>query len=510
MFVSSRLAFAGMALLCLGTMSAQANAADSKGHMRLVLATMTTQPGNPYQGITLPAIMPMQALYDTMTMLDDQGRVIPALAVEWRAEGPTTWAFKLRDGVVFSNGEKLDAAAVVTSVERIVSPAGRAETIGSTLYQVKSASVVDTLTVRIELSEADPLFPLHVAAWRVPAPAQTRQLSSAAPETVQPIGSGPFVLDSHAPNKAVLKANPTSWRKAKLDELTLTVVPEEVARVQALASGATDIAYGISLESKDPVMATGAAFQRRFTSQVYFLAFATEGEKVNPKSPLADMRVRRALNMAVNRENVVLQIFGDATKASSQLSFPGAFGYDPSIKPIPYDPVTAKKLLAEAGYPNGFSMKMGASSTTGVDTAVYQLVAAELQKIGVQVEVLMRSILRQQQDMFLGKLDVEMFNTFTRGNDPLMDYRHRACIGVMPERHPYHCDAQVTALLAKVKGEVDLTKRAELYHQVVAREQESPPGIFLWQNVEFDGVSQRVKAYAPFQDQLNMHLWEMK
>src|SRR5688572_25506746 len=120
------------ACLTLGLISHPASAG---GNLRMTLGVVQPNSGDPYRGITLPAVLPLQAIFDTLTTLDAQGNAIPALALEWRAESPTSWILKLRPGVTFSNGEPFDSNAVVVSAQYLTSQAGRAETIGSTLYQ---------------------------------------------------------------------------------------------------------------------------------------------------------------------------------------------------------------------------------------------------------------------------------------------------------------------------------------------------------------------------------------
>ena len=138
--------------------------------LRIGMGFLSFRRGDPYQGITLPSVMAHQAVYDTLTSIGEKGEVLPALAVTWKAENPKTWVFTLRQSVSFSNGEPLTADALVVSATHMATQKGRAETIGSALYQVERAEKVDDLTVRVHLNEADPLFPLHATAWRVPAP----------------------------------------------------------------------------------------------------------------------------------------------------------------------------------------------------------------------------------------------------------------------------------------------------------------------------------------------------
>ncbi len=425
--------------------------------------------------------------------------------MEWQSENPSSWIFKLRPNVKFSNGEAFDADAIVTSAEFLASPIGRSQTLGSTLYQVASAEAVDALTVRVKLNEPDPLFPLHAAVWRVVAPKLWRELG-AERYAEKPIGTGPFVLEQMGNTNLVFTANKTSWHPAKLDKLTLMLLPDELSRVQALASGAADIAYLLNPESKSTIEQLGGTFQRRLSSNVYFLGFVSTAAK----SPLKDPRVRRALNMAVDRQTIADTVMAKATAPASQLTHPGAFGFDPRLTPIPYDPAGAKKLLAEAGFANGLSLKMGVANGESIPLSAYQLVASDLAKIGVKLDLLSRPTLEQQLDLFNGRLNVDLFNMFTRGSDPIIDYRHRSCVNPVNERQPFNCDANIVAVVKQAMLEQDLTKRAALYGEVARLERDAPAGIVLWQQVEFDGLSPKVKSFTPSLDWVHPETWDMK
>jgi peptide/nickel transport system substrate-binding protein len=385
-------------------------------------------------------------------------------------------------------------------------PQGKSETIGSTLFQVASAEAIDPLTVRVNLRAPDVLFPLRASIWRIPAPAQWKSLDPAT-QANQAIGSGPFVFDSKSDSKVTLRANKNSWRAPKVDGMDIILIADSTARMQAFVSRAVDIAIGLSLESKEQVEAAGGRLFSYLTPQVDMVAFATE----RPGSPLVDPRVRRALNLAVNRQLIVEQILDGSTRPASQLAFPGAFGYDAALKPFPYDPAEAKRLLAEAGFAKGMSLKMAVSNgLNSGDSLYYQQIAADLRAVGVQVELMGRPQARLMQDMFAGNLDVDLFGWVARDNDPLTDYRFRACMNPNPARVAYHCDAELTPLLQKAAAETDLALRRTLYGEILTFEQQSPPGLFLWQRPEFDALAANVQGYQPGQDMMRLEQITLK
>ncbi len=484
-------------------MASQAWADDA---LRVGVAFMSFRGGQPYQGITLPSIITHEAVYDTLTSIGEKGEVLPSLAVSWQAENPKSWVFTLRQGVRFSNGEPFSADALVASAEYLNSPLGRVETIGSTLYQVERVEKIDDLTARIILNEPDGLFPLHASAWRVPAPIAFQNLGNEGFQR-NPIGSGPFIMTRWNEGRAVLKANPQSWRVPKVAGLDIREVPEETARLQALTSGAVDLVLGLSLEQDFDVRSVGGKLISRPTPTVTYIAANTMKED----SSLKDPRVRLALNLAINRQAMIDHVLGGVVDPAAQLSFPGAFGFDPSIKPYPYDPALAKKLLSEAGFADGLILEVGvATGARASDTVYVQQIAADLQKIGVMLELVARPQQAQMQDMFFGKLTVDMFTNFARGFDALADYRHRTCAGLTQGRFVFHCDPLVVPALKAALAENNAAKRLALYMKVARLERDSPPGIMLWQGMEFDGLARGVSGYAPVYEVLRLHLIEKK
>lgn len=454
--------------------------------------------GNPYQGITVPATLALQAIFDTVTTVDAEGNAVPALATSWRQEGELAWIFTLRPGVTFANGEPFDAAAIVESVAHMTSQRGRGETIGSTLYQIDSAERIDDLTVRIRLNEPDPLLPLHVAVWRIPAPQHWRTLRLPAGAR-DAVGSGPFMVIQRADGRLRLAANPRSWRRPAATGIDLVMIPDTTARLQAFVSGAVDMAMGVQIDDRAAVEQAGGRLLTRLTPQVDFIGFLTERRD----TPLADVRVRRAINMAVDRAQLTRYILGDTTEPTAQLSVPGAFGYSEAIERIPYDPAGARRLLAEAGYSQGMELTMAVTvGEVAGDALFFQQIGIELRRIGIDVEIRGRPSTRHMQDLFSGQLDVDLFSWNTRGTDPLNDYRHRSCLRPTPARQPFHCDPALTNLLRQATAEIDVERRRGLYVRVAEYERDNPGGLMLWQRPDFDAVAPWIRGYAPIQDAL--------
>ena len=467
--------------------------------LRIAVPVIPPAIGNPYQGVTVPTTLALQAIFDTLTTVDAEGRPAPGLATAWRQSSPLEWEFDLREGVRFSNGEIFDAQALVESAQHLASKRGRGETIGSMLVQIERVEVITPLRVRVVLNEPDALLPLHVSVWRIPAPRHWKSLKLPAGARAA-LGTGPYAIAARGDGRLLLRENPQAWRKPAIPVVELLMIPDKTARLQAFISGAVDMALVLSFDDREAAERGGGRMVPRLTSQVDFLGFRTLD---NPGTPLADPRVRRALNMAVDRQLLTDYLLGGATRPASQLATPGSFGFDPQLESLPFDRTMARRLLAEAGYPQGFTLTMVV--TTGEvagDALYYQQIAADLATIGVRLETRSRPPTRLLQEVFSGNIGADMFSWNTRGTDPLMDFRHRSCLQASEARRPFHCDPALTPLLRAAMNAGDEATRRAFYAQIAAFEREHPPGLFLWQRPDFDVIREDLRGYAPRQDQL--------
>lgn len=453
--------------------------------------------GHAYQGITMPAIMPLNAIYDTLTVVEEDGTVGPSLAVVWESDDALTWRFKLREGVTFSNGAPFNADSIVRSVEHMRAPDAGTWTISTTLYQVAKARALDDLTVEIELNQRDALFPLHAAVWRVPEPNAWETMPRREYEAA-PIGTGPFQVERWREARVEMTAFKESWRAPKLNGLAFVEIPDQTARLQAILSGAVDFVVGLGPDDAPLLESAGGRLAVRNVATVQFLAFLTTNG-----GPIVDSRVRLALNLAVNRDAIVATLLQDAAVPLSQLAYPGAFGHDPSLPPYPYDPDRARKLLAEAGYEDGLSIVATVASRGANDLLFFQQVALDLANVGVALELRGKTPAQNIQDLFFGNTTGDLISLFVRGPDPLNAYRHRVCQGILQDRSPYHCDPDLLPPLQQARDQTSAEAALPFYRQVLAHERDDPPGLILWQGVDFDGLSARMTGYAPVQDVMN-------
>src|SRR5947207_1363565 len=311
----------------------------------------------------------------------------PLLAESWRNVSPTTWEFKLRKGVKFHNGEDFNGECVKFTLERIVN--SKLNTLGKLTFPPSfgpEVTVVDPYTVRIVTKVPDPLVATRMAAESMSmAPAKGLAEYKEKFVTDKFIGTGPFKLaDNVVGDRVVVDANPGYWgTKPPSPRIAWQVIPDAATRVAALQRGDIDVMLNLpipllaSVES-DPKLRVYS----ELSSLTHVLLLDTKED-----TPLRDKRVRQALNMAIDRSAIIKNLYAGRGRLLNGVAGPNwGNGMDPG--PYPYDPAGAKKLLAEAGHPNGFELPFSQSIgrwTLAEETA--QVIAGYWDKIGVKTKL---------------------------------------------------------------------------------------------------------------------------
>jgi peptide/nickel transport system substrate-binding protein len=283
----------------------------------------------------------------------------PGLALEWAVDAATqtVWTFKLRAGVMFHDGSAFDADAVVWNLDKLMNkdakqfdPAQAAQ--GATyVAPVKSYRAVDKMTVELVAKQADAVFPYQMALIAISSPANWEALGSWAKVAEKPSGTGPWKMVLVVPrNRAEMVRNDKYWdakRVPKVDRQILLPVPDPNTRVAALLSGQVDWIEAPPPDTMAQLKSSGMQIVTNVYPHIwpYMLSYA-EG------SPMRDIRVRKALNLAIDRDALVEMLGGTAIAAKGMVDPKHPWFGKPSFE-IKYDPEQAKKLLAEAGYGPG-------------------------------------------------------------------------------------------------------------------------------------------------------------
>jgi peptide/nickel transport system substrate-binding protein len=313
--------------------------------------------------------------------------VEPDLAESWTlSPDGTLWTFKLRKGVQFHKGfGELTAEDVKFSFERQMKRAPGTR-FGVNLDVIKSIEVIDPYTVQIQLKAFDPIFLLRMVGYQ-----QGYILSKKAVEKLgdqyrwNPVGTGPFYFERHVPReRVVLKAFDQYYGgRPQIDEIDWFDVPEDATKLIGLEKGTFDLLYpeAVTADFADQVKKMGAVIDRRGPGgQERFYINMT-------KPPFDDIRVRKAFMHAIDRKAIKETMYpGDLARLANSCVPPGYFGHIPMEFPE-YNPELAKKLLAEAGYPNGFTIKNFFISKSFFYPKVLTLAQEQLKKVGIIVEL---------------------------------------------------------------------------------------------------------------------------
>ena len=349
-------------------------------------------------------------VYESLVNRDEQFRLEPSLALSWQAVGPTTWRFKLRPGVLFHDGTPFTADDAVFSFERAL---GGTSQRSFQLKGVKAARKVDDLTLDLVLEAPDAVLPeklfmlaMMSRAWSARHKVEQAQDFNGKQETFavrNANGTGPFALERFEPDvRTVLKRNPRWWgwadkRSGNLDEVTLIAIRSDATRLAALVSGEVDLVLDPPVQDIERLKREPAIKLLQVTDlgQQYLTFDQSRDElegsdaKVNGKAtnPFKDVRVRRAVYQAINVDLITRKVLrGLATPTGAFLS-PKVDGSPPELdKRLPFDPAKARALLAEAGYPNGFSVNLDCVNVPWRE-AVCQAMTVMLTQVGIRAQL---------------------------------------------------------------------------------------------------------------------------
>lgn len=342
-------------------------------------------------------------IFDPLIAKDDKQRPVPALATSWKAISDTVWEFKLRPDVRFHDGSPFTARDVVFTYERAAKVPNSPSPFTLMTRQMTKIEIVDPLTLRITTAAPAPLLPLDLSA--LPILSHTAA-AGGAPEGKTTaelnrgeglIGTGPFKFADWKRGAAlVLTRNDDYWGpKPAWAKVTFKPLTNAASRVAALLAGDVDLIEDPATADlpklrKDPKITLAEAV----SSRVIYIALDQFAEPspgipdTGKKNPLKDKRVREALSHAIDRKAIVDKVMeGVGQPAGDFLPWP-AFGTSKATQPDRYDPAGARKLLADAGYPKGFSITLGAPNGRYInDLKVAQAVASMWSRVGVKTEV---------------------------------------------------------------------------------------------------------------------------
>lgn len=485
------LCVAGFMLAACSDDNGTAGTEQPSDTLRVGVLGLPAMLGNPYASLNAPTIYTWSAIFEGLTYVDSKGEVAPWLATSWEATSPTTWVFKLREGVTFSNGEPFTSDAVINAVDYLVSPEAVTEVVAQMFGALESARAIDDHTVEITTNVPSILFPREAASLRMVAPEHWRALGPQG-FAREPHGTGPFRVVAWEPAVVRMEAFEESWRPPHFKKLEIYAVPEGPQRIQGIISGRLDVVLGTIPDQMAELEAAGHQWISNLGSGIYTFSMILNEDHpaFGPANePLLDVRVRRALNYAIDRQAYIEILLSNTTRAPSQPVPASAFGFNPDLEPYPYDPDLARELLAEAGYPDGFDLVFEVVPGTSIPngSAIYQKVAEDLRVIGVNLELktfpLPQYFSAVHTGDFKGQGFMMDFPTAPQ-LDALRGMRLHSCLW----KTPWICNEDDQAMIAAAMAEPDLARREALTQDIMRRYHEQAYLLYLFEKVDYYGV----------------------
>lgn len=323
-----------------------------------------------------------QAVYDGLLRMEPDGTLVPWLATEWSYnDDRTVLTLTLRDDVKFTDGTPFNADAAAQNLLRFkdgTSPDA------SNLSRMTGATAIDATTLQITLSEPDPALLGYLA--RTAGNVQSPATFGAADEASNPVGTGPYTLnqgETVADSVYTFDANPDYWAPEliKFNRLVIKVIEDPTATLNAIRAGEVNAANIISNDSIPEVEAAGWTLYHQELDWVGLTLVDRDGSM---GSPLGDVKVRQAINHALDRASILEGIEAGLGTVTTQVFRKDSSGFDPALDELyPYDPEKAKELLAEAGFADGFSVDMPTVSVLG--EATFAVIRDQLGAVGIDV-----------------------------------------------------------------------------------------------------------------------------
>jgi peptide/nickel transport system substrate-binding protein len=344
-------------------------------------------------------------IYEGLVTRDKELKIVPALAESWETPEPTRWRFHLRKNVKFHNGDPFTADDVVFSADRVRAKGSNFTTVVPTDAKVIK---VDDYTVDFVLTSPNPILITQWDGWYImdkkwceennavaPTPASATSPSYAS---LHANGTGPFILESHQPGvKTVFKVNPNWWHKAEhnLKEIVFTPIGSDATRVAALLSGEVDVIEPVPIQDISRVDSSpNAEVLKGPELRTIFLGMDQVRDEllysnVKGKNPFKDIKVREAFFKAIDIDLIKTRVMRGLSTPSALMIAPQLFPLSKDFTRPKFDPEGAKKLLTEAGYPDGFEVTMDCPNDRYVnDAAICQAVVGMLARVGVKIELL--------------------------------------------------------------------------------------------------------------------------
>lgn len=476
----------------------------------------------------------MGNVMEGLTKRDKELKIIPGLAEKWEMVDPLKWRFNLRKGVKFHNGEDFTADDVIFSLDRMRSKGSQIKTRAP---DDMKAVKIDDHTVEFILTSPNPILHYEWDTWYIfskkwseangATEAQSASATSLSPAALKSNGTGPFMITSHEPGvKTVFKPNPNWWGKPEhnLTEVIFTTIKSDATRVAALLSGEIDMMDPVPVQDIDRIKANPATDVivgpeiRTIFLNLDQMRDELQFSNVKGKNPFKDARVRKAFYQAIDIEAIKTKVMRGSSVPSALLISPLLFSRAGEFKRHPFDVEAAKKLLAEAGYPNGFEVSLDCPNDRYVnDEGICQATVAMLARIGVKVTLNAMPKAKYFEKAGPSQKYNSSFNLLGWTPSSLDSWNVLKNITACRDadgkggtfNYGGYCNKQVDAIAEKVLVEPDLAKRDQLIVDAFKIVHEEVGILPLHQQSIAWGVSKKVKIVQRADNQI-LFYWAQK
>ena len=427
-------------------------------------------------------------IYEPLVRRGRDLRLEPALAVKWTQRAPNIWRFRLREDVTFADGAPFSADDVVFSFARATAPESR---VADLLAAVEAVRWIDAHTVDFVTAGPDPILPEELANFLIMSRAWCESHDAAAPSdhgyaADHADGTGPFKLTDRVPGERTeLARNPRWWDRPEhdLDAVLFTPLADPQALVAGLESGALDMIYTVPPQFLDRLArAPGVRLVEGPELRTIFLGFdeardALLDSSVKGRNPYKDRRVREAFYRAIDETAIVAKVMHGHATPTALLVAPGVNGFDPALDHrLAYDPALARRLLAAAGYPDGFTTGMDCPTDRYVnDEAICEEIVVMLAKVGITVKL----DAQDRTDFFAKVLPpARKSSFFLMGWSPASYDAQSVLVNLAATPNPAthsgdfnvagYSNPTLDALIARAQGEMDSAARLRLLRRALA------------------------------------------
>ncbi len=466
--------------------------AQPQGELRVAIP-WTPENLDPTMNLSSFRAMVGVSLFDSLVGRDAENRIVPQLAESWRLVDDVTWQLKLRRGVVFHDGEPFNAETVRFTFQRVLDPEQKSPNRAN-VAEIVRVEVVDDYTVNVVTRQ--PYAPLinRLLDFAMVPPKYVAAKGNQG-MALRPVGTGPYrFVELIKDDRMVVEAFDRHWRGApKIKRIVYKPIPEPFTRAAALRNNEVDLVTTMPPSlARELERAPGIRVQRVPSSWIIYLGLNAL------KKPLSDVKVRQALNYATDVDAIIRNVLeGNGRKLEGPLT-PQMFGYDASIKGYPYDPARARKLLAEAGYPDGVEiiLESPAGRYQG-DKEIAEALGGQWQKAGFKPKVQVaewgayfkRYLAKQFQDAYVLGL-----------GGPMQDADELYNLVSSKGRGLYYKNERVDALFDLGRSTMDQAKRRQIYRDLQGAMVEDATWVFLLQQVDIYASRDRL-TWTPRTDQ---------